>query len=724
VLRDRAVVLKNTMRMNRILATTFSLLMSFAVRANSLTVDLHCRKNAQCAVRGTVVARAGSIETKWPIESRSVVIDGLPGSEWELSLEGAGFWAPPLRVTIPAAAAGRQAWDVWRTGRLRMSLKSPDGVPDGARIVVASPPDPRRPPEIAPGTWFDCTAGDDARWNCDVPATLLDLSIRGKGGYTPQYKWDVDPKPEGVLDLGTIDVRKGASILAWLDPDFMKRVEQPVRASVRHQTAAAVDTTAVRLAAPIAEALFTKKGFVQLSALAPGRYVLDVQSQGYIPVRIPVEIVEGRESVLRKTIELFPSASVRLRLIPPLGPSDAPWHLDLVRQTDFGTGSEPAGSGVASREGVFVAHDQAEGPLRVFVRDAEQNVYGTREVVVVANGSEQILTLDIVALTGAVTIGDAPLPNASLLFGGSGGREKIRAVADEEGRFHTVLPRRGKWQVDVESTAEVVATIVEVSVSDDAKEIAIELPSTEVSGWVQASSGERAKSAAVRLMSDGKSMWRRIESDGTFRFRGVNTGNVELQATDESTGERSRLVSAVIAEEGRMEGIELRLDSLRSVRGQVRSGGYPVIGAQVIGYALVGGSGNQERAVTDTNGGFAFDVPDSAPDLNLMVAALGSIFHPFRVPAAGPIVLDLAPAGGDVQLRWPTASTQRRVMFNDVPVQLHDLLEWGRANGKRADEATLLAPDMAPGRYQFCADARCVEGVLAVGGHLELNAAN
>jgi hypothetical protein len=327
--------------MRLVVAAAISLHLTVAVQAASVAVTWKCRNDVRCGVRGSVVVRSvadASLEKRLPIESPSVVIDGVPGSEWDLTLEANGFWASPLRLSIPPASQQTQ-WDVWRTGRIRFSLRSPDGVPDGARIVVASPPDPRKPPDIAPETYFDCVADEDARWNCDVPATLLDLSVRGKGGYTPHYRWDVDLSSEGVLDFGTIDLRRGASVLAWLDVDFLKRMQQqPVRASIRHQAAADASVVSVRLAAPLAEAVFTKKGFVQLSPLAAGRYVVDVQAKGFVPVRIPVETHEGRESVLRRPIELAPAASLRLRLIPPMGPEDAPWHVDLIRRVDFGTG--------------------------------------------------------------------------------------------------------------------------------------------------------------------------------------------------------------------------------------------------------------------------------------------------------------------------------------------------------------------------------------------------
>jgi hypothetical protein len=462
-------------------------------------------------------------------------------------------------------------------------------MPDGARIVVASPPDPLRSPQILPGTYFDCTAAGEAdRWNCDVPATLLDLSVRGKGGYTPHYRWDVNVTSDGILDLGTVTLRKGASILAWLDSTFAKRVEQPVRASVRHRGAADLTPAAVRLATPVAEAVFTKAGFVQLGALAPGRYVLDVQSKGYAPIQIPVEVLEGRESVLKQTIELSRSASVTLRLLPPLGPEEAPWRVDLIRKTDFGTGSEPAGGGVASREGIFQAQEQAEGPLRVVVLDDKGNVYANREIDVPAGGGEQILALDVIAVTGTVKLGEEALPHASLLFGGSGGKERVNAVADGEGRFHAILPRRGEWRVDVEAAAEAVAATAEVSVGEDTKELEIELPSTEISGWVRGATGERSGSAEVMLLTGGRPMRRPSESDGTFRFRGVPAGEIRLSARDTKTGEYSGTVTTAVSEDAIKDGIELRIEGLNSVRGVVRSGGHPVIGARVIGFADTG----------------------------------------------------------------------------------------------------------------------------------------
>jgi hypothetical protein len=181
------------------------------------------------------------------------------------------------------------------------------------------------------------------------------------------------------------------------------------------------------------------------------------------------------------------------------------------------------------------------------------------------------------------------------------------------------------------------------------------------------------------------------------------------------------MVTAVVPKNGRAERIELEILALRNVRGVVRSNGYPVIGARVTGYAYVRGTANREQTVTDGSGGFTFDTPESASEMNLVVAGLGKIFHPFKVRTDQSIVLEVASAGGELRLRWPSGSRQL-VSFNDVPVMIYDLFEWGRVNGINVEQNTIALPSMAPGRYQLCVPAKCVEGVLAAGGRLELNA--
>ncbi len=612
--------------------------------------------------------------------------------------------------------------DVWRTGTLQGLVKLPDPQPAApivVRAVVASRPDPRVLPELPRGTSFDCSTEKSGQWKCAVPATLLDVAIR-VDGYAPYHKWDVKVPVAGVIDLGAVKLQKGASLVAWLDSRFARQVAVPVHAVLRHEAAPGTNATAVRLAVPVADEIFTKKGVVQLAPLGPGRYILETQAKGYAPTRMPVQLYEGKETTPRRSIELLPSLKVRLRLEPPVGPGGIWWRVELWR--NLGSGSQDAGSGIASPQGIFDATGQVQGPLRVYLKDSRQNILANREIVIDSNITEYTVRLDVSPVSGSVTIGDTPLPSAHLLFGGSGGMEKIRAVADQDGHFTVTLPRRGKWIVDVDAPQEAVAASIEVSIEKGKDEVDIRLPSTEVSGWVRDANGNRLPAARVTLTSSsGRLMDRTSGGDGTFRFRGVQDGPARLQARDPRTHDYSKNTEITLPEDGKVENVELTLEAVRQLKGTVRSNGEVVVGALVHGLAFLGGSARIEEATTDLQGGFAFDIPGTITEATIVVGAPGRTLESFVVPAnQDQVALDLAARGGTLVLRWSGLPLQ--FTFNDHFLPYTDVFAWARSQGASISSGTAEIPNVAPGKYRLCAAGHCAEGLLAVGGQLSLDA--
>lgn len=694
-----------------------------AAGAVPLQVELPCRTEGSCAPRGALRLESvadRSIVHRVPLEGASATIDVPPSTEWEVSLEADRHWALPQRVTIPAEGAARATMPVWRTGRVRAVVKSSDGGLTALRAMASSPPDVRREPEIPRGTAFPCTREEGDAWTCEVPATTLDLSLRAEG-LAPHYMWDAKIAPRGVSNLGAVTLKKGASIIAWLDRDTARRLPRPPRAVLRHQTMPDVSPAAARLAVPVAEATFTKRGVVQLAPLPAGRYVLETLAEGYAPSRIAVELHEGHESTFRRPIELAPAASVRLRLSPPVGPGGDPWRVELWRKVEYGSGWEPAASGAVSPEGVFDAANQAEGRVRVTVTDALRNVFANRELTIVAGGGEQSLDLDVVAVKGRVKLGDEALPSAVLLFGGTGGPEKVKSTSDAEGRFRTALPRSGKWLVNIEAAAAAVSAEAEVTVGEDSDEVEIRLPASEVSGWVTDASGARAK-ADVVILSRAGPLRRTTEQDGTFRFRGISSGTARIRAVHPGSGEYSNVTELSVPEEGMLEGVHLRLESLSRMTGSVLSGGTPVVGARVHGYGFSGGAAQQEKATTDLDGRFALEIPASAESVVLVVAAHGRTLQVFSAPGGGqPAVLDLSPRGGELRLQWPAGAKRLRVLFNGVFAPMPDYLNWARTQGAAVEAGAATIPGVAAGAYQFCADDVCRDGTLAVGGRLTLD---
>ncbi len=696
---------------------------------SSIKVALECQSGPTCDARGAVVLQSiadQSVVRRVNLNASSLQITGQPASEWDLRLEAKGFWALPQRVVFPAKdGSTAYAMDVWRTGTLQGQLKlpapqQPASAPAAVRIVVASRPEPRVTPKIPRGTSFDCSTEMSGQWKCALPATLLDVGVRVEG-YAPHHKWDVTIPVGGVIDLGTVKLQKGASVVAWLDSDFARRVEVPVRALVRHEAAPAASATALRLAVPVAEGVFARKGVVHLAPIAPGRYILEIQAKGYASARVPVQLYEGRETTPRRSIELLPSLNIRLLLQPSVGPGGIPWSVELWRKTDSASGSQNAGNGTASPEGVFDAPDQVEGPLHVYLKDAKQNVLASRDLVITSDTTHYTVRVDINRVSGTVTIGDSPLPSARLLFGGSGGAEKIRATTDRDGRFAVNLPRRGKWVVDVEALRDGVAATTEVSIEKD--EVDIRLPSTDVSGWVRDADGKRLPAARVTLFSRGRAMQRTSDGDGAFRFRGVQEGPARLQASDPRTHDYSKDVEVTVPENGRIENVELNLESIGSLKGIVRSNGDVVVGALVHGWAFLGGSAQRQEAITDLQGGFTLDVPRSVSETIITVAAPGRTLESFSVSTKqDSVTLELASRGGTLKLRWTPGALPLRFTFNDHFLASPDVFMWARGQGARIDDGTAEIPNIAPGKYRFCAANRCAQGLLAIGGQLELNA--
>lgn len=703
-------------------------LLAAVSNGGSIAVTVKCHSAPDCDTRGVISLQSATNKTivkRLSLAPAGLTITQQSGSEWDLALEAKGFWALPQRLVFPAGETHTQyTLHVWRTGTLQGLVKLPDpqpATPIAVRVVVSSRPEPRTQPEVPRGTSFDCATEKTGQWTCAVPATLLDVAIR-VDGYAAHHKWDVKVPVAGVVDLGIVKLQRGASVVAWLSSDFAKQVAVPVRASLRRDAAAGLSATAIRLALPVAEGTFSKKGVVQLAPIAPGTYILEIQAKGYATEHIPVQLYEGKETTPRRSFDLLPAQKIRLHVQPPVGPGGIWWRVELWRRVEFGSGSQSAGAGIASPEGIFEATDQVEGPVRVFLRDAKQNTLANKEIRIIAGTDDYTVSLDVASISGNVTIGDSPLPSAHLLFGGSGGAEKIRTTTDRDGHFAASLPKRGKWTVDVDAPQDGVAATTEVTIDKD-DQVDIKLPSTEVSGWVRDANGKRLPGARVMLGSAGGLMTRVSESDGSFRFRGTSSGLANLRAHDPRTHDYCKPVDITVPEDGTLANIELTLDSVRPVKVLVRSNGDAVVGASAHSFPFLGASWEQQEATTDLDGSFTFNLPASATDAIVTVAAPGRQLESFRVPIDQDLItLELASRGGTLQLQWKPGDGPASFTFNDHFLLASDVFLWARSQGARVGNGTREIPNVAPGKYRYCFASHCAEGLLAIGGELVLNA--
>ncbi|MBV9492825.1 MAG: carboxypeptidase regulatory-like domain-containing protein, partial [Acidobacteria bacterium] len=593
-------------------------------------------------------------------------------------------------------------------------------LPKTFALAMESPPGSKGP-TIDRDTRLDCPVSADGSWTCTVPATKLDLVVRAKG-FTPQYNWDVAVAPGSVTNFGTMTLRRGASFVAWLDSAVAKTLKGPARAELVRMTMSGSATSGPRMLQPVAEASFSARGMVQLAPVPAGTYTLEVTAPGFAPTRLDqIQIYERSESVLRAPIRLQPPVTIRLTFVPPRDPGGRPWRVEVDRVNELTFSSSSVREGAADENGAFVVEGQGAGRFRVRVGDANGNRYAERELEIQSDADAQrTIEIGLRGIHGTVTIGRKPVA-ATLFFGGRDGAERLEATADEEGSFAVALPHTGKWRVDVDAPEEGVLAAVDVQVPDKDGELTIELPDSEVAGWVTGVDGKRVSEAEVILATAPGPVIRRTDANGQFRFRGIPVGRANLTATDRKTRESSRTYEI---ESSHVTNVELVLERQRKLTGTISSQGQPLAGARIVGWILDAGGGRAPSAVSGLEGEFELTFAGHATDVALVVAAAGRTLQAFRAPLTDdPIRLDLAPAGGVLHADFPRDSKQVTIAYNGVNLSLGDLFQWAYAQRGESPvkPGSIEIPSLAPGPYRFCADAVCRDGTLNVGSTLQLN---
>ena len=608
-------------------------------------------------------------------------------------------------------------------GRLTLQKPAKD-IPASFSLQVESPPGSVGA-TVGRGTAVECKISPDRTFACLVPATPVDMIIRVEA-FVPEYRWDVKLIPGAPTDLGTIVLREGASVVAWLDSSVAKTLQRPATARLTRMTMAPSPTLGDRLNQPVAEATFNKRGFVQLFPIAPGTYTLQITAAGFAPVRLDrIEVYERSESALRSVVKLEPPVAIRLTLDPPHDVSGAPWRLRIDRLNPLTFLPSTIADGVADENGKFRIEEQAPGQYAVRVSDHQDNVYTRREISIHDDSdAEQFIKIGALHIQGKLTTGEQDVA-ANLLFGGQSGSERISSVADRDGRFDVVLPRSGKWSVDVRNEEEGILAAVSVTIAADEDELTIDLPDTEIGGRVTDPGGERVAGAVVSLQTSAGAVSRRAASDGTFRFRGVSLGKAMIHARDPRTSEHSRYVPIEIMDGQHRNDLELTTRSTRTVKATVVAQGQPIVGARVTGYGFGTGMARREQAVTGLDGGFELSFPVSTKTIAFIVAAPGRTLQAFSTPPTDArVTLEVATIGGVLRLRKTPGASRPGVTYGGTPVPFPELMEWAEAQGEGERGEFIQIPNVAPGVYRFCVfrDAAdvCSEGTLAPGSVLSL----
>lgn len=687
----------------------------------------------------------------------------LPGnSTWEVSLDAPGFWAAQEVLRIEqAASASVQRLRLWRSavvaGRLRLVEKT-TSVPSALTLELDSPPGPPQARALHRQR-TPCVVGGDTRFTCSVPALNLDLTLRSEG-FVPHYRWGMELEPGRTHDWGLVELRAGASIAGWVavEEGALEPGQCRVRASPLLAPGPGGGPVAERLQKAISEAKVGGRGFFQIAGLAPGSYLLEAEQPGYSIARaFPLEVWPGAETLLHQPIVLQRPLTLEISLSPGRDWLGAPWSVEVLRASGFSAGFEakPIFQGKAPPDGALRLPGQAAGTYAISLADSAGNrLYYDRARVVTGPSDAQIhVEVELIWLTGRVKFASEPLA-ATLRFGGRFGSLKAEMQSDEDGEFEGVLPRAGRWRVDVEALDPAVDSHLETTILADREKnahVELEVPDTLVFGRVLDEAGQALPDAEVTFSNRAASIVKRTNERGQFEVRGEALG--QLQVSAEAYRPDGRLTSDEILlhlEDGSRHGpIELVVRRMQSLRGRVVGNRGPVAGARLLLSVTAPLLGATETARTSVDGSFEARISGLAQAAQVVISPPGHALTAVEIPISQePLVLAVGEEAGDLEVRL--GSTQEElgqqgktvvILQNGLPLSPSTLFSWAAGHGVPfVEERGYRVPHLAPGEYRVCLGpkqfsteaslaawfaekARCRSGFLGAGGTLTLDLA-
>jgi hypothetical protein len=731
--------------------------------SSAVRFELEPKASIASGLQGNLVLRPLEGEDREPMTLAARV--GAPvsaqlpcASKWEVTAAFPGTWGP--RATVVAGTGGESLTSrlaLWPLGQIAGSVKlaeKGERLPKTLTVTTLAPRAPNR--RDAPKGSQDCPIDAKGRWQCpSLPGTTFDLVLAAQG-FIPQYRWGLKVVPGKTTDLGTVELKRGASVAGWveveegaIDPACRARLTLLTGPGSGAQIAEKVWSTA-------REVPVRKDGFFQLMGVAPGNYSLEIRQPGFASATVrPIEVWPRLESFLRQPVTLRRPIQVELAISPQLDWLGRPWQVLVFRQTDAGAGrDDTAYNGPADDQGVVKIPGQAPGLFSVHVSDGLDNQLYTKNLRITGPGdARQTIDLKILTVRGTVTLGKEPLA-ATMWFGGRYGATGVKMESDRDGKFQGILPRDGWWGVQIASLQPKFETRVRVNVEANTQEratVEINLPATRVFGKVLDDDGRPLPSAIFSLSTDEDNVVTDTDGAGNFEVRGLPEGLAYAAATFSSAqGHWSSDRISFFLREGEDVGpLELRAHKEKRLSGTVQSARGPVPGAGITVVPLRPTLMFGDSVRTELDGTFTAQVPASTEMADVIVSPPGYALRAFAVPL-GETAQSLTVDGesGTLVLLGPEDSKEAGkesislwVFQNGLPLPWNELAHWSRDHGKLSvgsQKKEVEVPEMAPGEYRACLAtqsvlvswqasgfsaplAKCTTGQLTAGGTLRLD---
>jgi hypothetical protein len=572
----------------------------------------------------------------------------------------------------------------------------------------------------------------DGKLDCAVPSGLLDLRVR-REPLAPAYAWGVQVPAGRAVDLGTIQLRQGASVSGWLETADGKPVPPECRVELTPDSSEATgergdDPTLRGLAL---ETPVNDRGFFQLIGVPPGAYVLTARAPGYAPARVaPLQVRPDLEAQILDRLILARPVPVEIRIDPPREPYGAAWKVQLIRKAALSDAPLETLLCQPSRdEGSCRLGNVVPGQYELLVLGEHDDRWHEEMIEIGRDSSPIEVRIPLIEVRGTVVRGEESV--AATVWLVRDGRS-LRFDADEKGRFEGLVPKEGLWDVDLLAGGErerMLLAPVEVKVPDGKTYAPVEvrIPDTTLVCEVVDDAGRPVPFADVLVAAQRArpTRERQIQNSshqagptGEVTIQGLPPGPVTLMASKDER--KSEWTQAELVDGSEGSPVRLTLRSLKPIEGRVSSGGGGVPGTMVIAWPPFQGQGASHIAqdVAGPTGSFHLSVPQETGVLNVLVFPPGHAFRMLTVttapdspleipvdPSSGTLVVDLGQGEGPMPL----------LVHNGVFASLQLLKPWMRMQGTRQDDPRKLVLDgMEPGVYSLCGGAPAI-GALTEG---------
>lgn len=710
-----------------------------------VTLEPDDRRDVGSPVTVSAVCHAPGAEAALAIDAVTSTAPGTAtfavpaGSTCRVTCSAAGFWCEQ-RTTAMTGPESQVQVRLWPTGRVAGRIQMPAREPLPAATLVSFM---LLPGEQGPEGDVRCPVVEDARWTCEVPSGTRNLRVRSEG-FVSHFFWARQVSRTAVLDLGTMQLERGASLVGWVERDDGKAIAPGTRVEIEPAASQAPlgPQDKSRAGAMVAPVPVDQKGFFHVTGVRPGTVRVAAKAGGGASSRpVAVTLIDNQEVRLRDSLVLSLPVSIDLVVDPPVGPTEEAWRVELI-DADVGRSiSALVAAKPCATDGSVSIAGLRPGTYWLRVLDARRQKWWAGEVEAVRDGPPVYVQVELVRVRGLVTLGDDGIA-ASIWFGGQHGAKQVQLASDEDGRFEGILPSSGAWEVDVVAEAAGVrrtfdAVDVRPAGKDRVAEVKLVVPDTRLEGLAVDADGRGTKALITckGLTGQGGNAYLRSEADGTFVLRGLDAGTVMLNAAT-AAGESDWAVIAI--EEGSTPPrVVLRLQPRRELRGRVVSGSSGVAAAKVHAYAAQGGVAYPTwSAQTDVDGRFALKVRPGHL-VPVVIEAPGFARRTLLLTADSEkeLAIPVEQSSGTLVVQAAEPLDELVVVHNGFFEAFLMFAAWGERNGGSGPRpGGTEMPGLEAGDYKVCRltsvaqaagsapipEAACAGGFLAVGGRLQL----